>query len=333
MPSWYDTWADRYAELSTGVSADVPFYVGLALEADGPLVELAVGTGRVAIPVAQATRRLVVGIDSSRGMLEQARLRALSLGYLGLLAVVIVGTLLGAVRSGALSLLTDLFVLAVIPLLVLAFSPPVWLRRIWRQPEEDEFRHALHDLLLYSPDRVTLAQRALGWAARLVGGEAAFVIDSDGSVLAARGIGPEDAHELTAFSSLLAAGHDRTAPWREGPVVVLPLDLRHGPGAMVIISGRLTPLFGDDEMSRLRQYATSISAGLDRVALNIRIYALEKAKSEFLNVASHELRGPITVIKGYLTMLEGGALGELSPRASSVRCARRPTSRGSASAS
>jgi ubiquinone/menaquinone biosynthesis C-methylase UbiE len=76
MSSWYDAWADRYDERSTGVSADVPFYVGLALEADGPVVELAVGTARVAIPVAQATGRLVIGIDSSRGMLAQARLRA-----------------------------------------------------------------------------------------------------------------------------------------------------------------------------------------------------------------------------------------------------------------
>src|SRR6476620_7568125 len=80
MSSWYDTWADRYAEASTGVSDDVPFYVGLAREADGPLVELAVGTGRVAIPVAQATGRPVIGIDSSRGMLAQARLRAAEQG-------------------------------------------------------------------------------------------------------------------------------------------------------------------------------------------------------------------------------------------------------------
>jgi SAM-dependent methyltransferase len=77
MSSWYDSWADRYAECSTGpVAADVPFYVGLAREADGLLVELAVGTGRVAIPVAQATGRRVVGIDSSPAMLAQARLRA-----------------------------------------------------------------------------------------------------------------------------------------------------------------------------------------------------------------------------------------------------------------
>jgi ubiquinone/menaquinone biosynthesis C-methylase UbiE len=73
MSSWYDSWADRYAESLTGDSADISFYVGLAREADGPVVELAVGTGRVAIPVAQATGGPVIGIDSSRGMLTQAR--------------------------------------------------------------------------------------------------------------------------------------------------------------------------------------------------------------------------------------------------------------------
>src|SRR5688572_19733784 len=81
MSSWYDTWADRYANWSsTSVAADVPFYVGLARDADGPLVELAVGTGRVAIPVAQATGRRVIGIDSSPAMLAQARVRAVEEG-------------------------------------------------------------------------------------------------------------------------------------------------------------------------------------------------------------------------------------------------------------
>jgi SAM-dependent methyltransferase len=76
MSSWYDAWADRYDERPTGVAADVSFYVGLAREADGPLVELAVGTGRVAIPIARETGRRVVGIDASRAMLAQARARA-----------------------------------------------------------------------------------------------------------------------------------------------------------------------------------------------------------------------------------------------------------------
>src|SRR6187397_1849067 len=80
MSSWYDAWADRYGDWSTGVTADVPFYVGLARDADGPLVELAVGNGRVAIPVAQATGRPVIGIDSSPAMPEQARTRAAEAG-------------------------------------------------------------------------------------------------------------------------------------------------------------------------------------------------------------------------------------------------------------
>ena len=80
MSSWYDAWADRYDDQPTSVEADVPFYVALAREADGLVVELAVGTGRVAIPVAQATGGRVVGIDSSPAMLAQARQRAVEQG-------------------------------------------------------------------------------------------------------------------------------------------------------------------------------------------------------------------------------------------------------------
>jgi len=55
---------------------DVPHYVALAREADGPVVELMVGSGRVAIPVARETGRRVIGIDSSPAMLAVARERA-----------------------------------------------------------------------------------------------------------------------------------------------------------------------------------------------------------------------------------------------------------------
>jgi ubiquinone/menaquinone biosynthesis C-methylase UbiE len=78
--SWDEAFALRYDEWSDHMTEDVAFYVGLAREADGPLVELAVGNGRVAIPVAQATGRSVIGIDSSPAMLEQARARAAEAG-------------------------------------------------------------------------------------------------------------------------------------------------------------------------------------------------------------------------------------------------------------
>jgi len=74
--SWDEAFSHRYDEWSAPMTEDVQFYVALAKEADGPLVELAIGNGRVAIPVAQATGRSVFGIDSSPAMLEQARARA-----------------------------------------------------------------------------------------------------------------------------------------------------------------------------------------------------------------------------------------------------------------
>jgi len=64
--------------------------------------------------------------------------------------------------------------------------------------------------------------------------------------------------------------------------------------------------------------AGSVAAGLDRVSMNQRLASLEQAKSEFLSVASHELRAPMTVIKGYLTMLEAGSLGDLPTQSKSI---------------
>ena len=78
--SWDEGFADRYDEWSAAMTEDVPFYVELALEADGPIVELAVGSGRVAIPVAEATGRPVLGIDTSPAMLAQAGERAEAAG-------------------------------------------------------------------------------------------------------------------------------------------------------------------------------------------------------------------------------------------------------------
>jgi len=78
--SWDEAFADHYEEWSAHMTADVAFYVELARAADGPLVELAIGNGRVAIPVARATGRRVIGIDSSPAMLALARAGAAEAG-------------------------------------------------------------------------------------------------------------------------------------------------------------------------------------------------------------------------------------------------------------
>jgi SAM-dependent methyltransferase len=72
----YAPFAEIYETWSHDMTEDVPFYVDLARDANGPVVELAVGTGRVAIPVAQAIGRTVIGIDRSPAMLAKARAAA-----------------------------------------------------------------------------------------------------------------------------------------------------------------------------------------------------------------------------------------------------------------
>ena len=76
----YAPFVDIYEEWSAPMTEDIPFYVGLAREADGPVVELAVGSGRVGVPVAQALGRRVIGIDRSPGMLAKAREAAAAAG-------------------------------------------------------------------------------------------------------------------------------------------------------------------------------------------------------------------------------------------------------------
>ncbi|TMD77615.1 MAG: hypothetical protein E6I77_07235 [Chloroflexi bacterium] len=242
-----------------------------------------------------------------RPSVEGSRLRSLSLGYAGLVVVIVASTVAGpALRSPTAAVVVDLIVLAIVPLMYASFAPPLWLRQLWSRPEEEELRSALHELLLYSADRATLASRALAGGARMVGAPAGFIQDSDGSMLAAHGLTQKEAAALAA------------QPGTSRSMLRIPLDLTQGQGMMTILAGPFTPLFGQWEISRLRGFAVSITAGLDRVLLTGRIVALEKAKTDFLDFASHELRGPITVIKGYLTMIAAGSLGDVPPKAASV---------------
>ncbi|HYI74756.1 MAG TPA: class I SAM-dependent methyltransferase [Gaiellaceae bacterium] len=68
----YDRIAAFYDPWSRSVTEDVGFYVDEALASGGPVVELAVGTGRIAVPVAQAGID-VIGVDSSPAMLAVAQ--------------------------------------------------------------------------------------------------------------------------------------------------------------------------------------------------------------------------------------------------------------------
>jgi len=73
--SAYDKIARLYDPWSRSVVEDVAFYVDEAVRSGGPVLELGVGTGRIAVPIAAAGIE-VVGVDLSAGMLDVARERA-----------------------------------------------------------------------------------------------------------------------------------------------------------------------------------------------------------------------------------------------------------------
>lgn len=70
--SAYDAIAGLYDPWSRSVTEDIAFYVGEALRSSGPVVELGVGTGRIAVPTAAAGIDMI-GVDSSPRMLAVCR--------------------------------------------------------------------------------------------------------------------------------------------------------------------------------------------------------------------------------------------------------------------
>ena len=67
--SGYEGFAPVYDAWAADMTEDVDFYVELAREADGPVIELAAGTGRISIPIVERTGKRVIGIDLSPAML------------------------------------------------------------------------------------------------------------------------------------------------------------------------------------------------------------------------------------------------------------------------
>lgn len=72
MDEYVGSHAAYYDEFSIGLRGDVRFYVEEAQKAGSPVLELACGTGRILIPVAQAGMN-IVGLDRAPAMLSIAR--------------------------------------------------------------------------------------------------------------------------------------------------------------------------------------------------------------------------------------------------------------------
>lgn len=65
--------------------------------------------------------------------------------------------------------------------------------------------------------------------------------------------------------------------------------------------------------ARSREKIEQLAKNLEEA--NAELKKLDEAKSEFISLAGHQLRAPLTVIKGYTSMLQEGSFGELNKKA------------------
>src|SRR5204862_4673496 len=72
------------------------------------------------------------------------------------------------------------------------------------------------------------------------------------------------------------------------------------------LSRRRDRPFTDADLQTLQPFATLAALLLRNARMLAEARQVGQARSEFLHLAAHELRAPLTVIRGYLSMLEDG---------------------------
>ncbi len=243
-----------------------------------------------------------------RPAVQRSRLRALSVAYGSVVALLALVLSAGTHDpSPGKALVYQIFSIALIPLLFAAFTPPAWLRRFWRQHEEEALRRSMQDLLPFTETPSVIAERGLEWATRLLGADAGTVIDSDGRVLAMRG-DVAAAHRVSPSPSPSESAAAR--PLQHNTIIV-PLPMERGPGSIIVVSGPYTPLFGMDEIARLREYASSLAIALDRVRL-VEALAAERSSYENLLQTVSDLGEGFLVVEKLKVVYANDAYSRLS---------------------
>lgn len=127
---------------------------------------------------------------------------------------------------------------------------------------------------------------------------------------------PVNEHDLSPELAALA----RAGGWRGGAVApVRAGDKTYG---LLVATLRDRPAFTANELRLLEVVGSTAGLALGNAGLldlqrrqAESAASLDEAKSEFLRLVTHELRAPLTVISGYLSLLAEGALGEVSSEA------------------
>jgi signal transduction histidine kinase len=169
---------------------------------------------------------------------------------------------------------------------LIGFSPPQFVRSLWRAPETERFQDAMARLLTFAESQEEVAARVLEPAAQMVGARAATIRNAHGDVVATWNVtdASDDDSEYVEVEA---------------------------PGATIAVwTTPYAPFFGQDELQLLRALGSVTGLALDRVRLyqaeheaRLQLERANEVKANFIALAAHELRTPMTTIHGFVTTL------------------------------
>ncbi|MCL4365750.1 HAMP domain-containing protein, partial [Patescibacteria group bacterium] len=100
--------------------------------------------------------------------------------------------------------------------------------------------------------------------------------------------------------------------WLIGRIILNPIEIVHQ-GALLISQGKFDHEIEVKTRDEVEELATSVNKMAKKLQKDIEsLQQVDKLKDEFITIATHHLRTPITAIKGYLSFLGKGRLGELN---------------------
>ena len=110
-----------------------------------------------------------------------------------------------------------------------------------------------------------------------------------------------DASRLDAQSREAHAGTRHNA--------IIPLALGGNVGAILMLTRRTDTPFAKEDIELLQLIGNAAAVALRNASLYGEAHDLSRTKSDFMNLAAHELRTPLSVISGYVSMLQDGTFG------------------------